>query len=125
MKHNPRLNEKIARLPGFADLPPLPPPRCSVLMHHKQTPVGASALTAIRATLREDTALGRLRGLAHATLDELAQEVCVAGEVDPSQGYEVALAGNATMTQLALGIDPEPVGVAPRAEAHTPGRQSR
>ena len=27
--------------------------------------------------------------------------------------YEVALAGNATMTALALGIDPEPLGVAP------------
>jgi uncharacterized 2Fe-2S/4Fe-4S cluster protein (DUF4445 family) len=27
--------------------------------------------------------------------------------------YEVALAGNATMTHLALGIDPEPLGVAP------------
>ena len=27
--------------------------------------------------------------------------------------YEVALAGNATMTHLVLGIDPEPLGVAP------------
>jgi uncharacterized 2Fe-2S/4Fe-4S cluster protein (DUF4445 family) len=27
--------------------------------------------------------------------------------------YEVALAGNATMTHLALGIDPEPLGMAP------------
>src|SRR5258708_9793742 len=25
MKHNPRLNEKVARLPGFGDLPPLGP----------------------------------------------------------------------------------------------------
>jgi glycine dehydrogenase subunit 2 len=25
MKHNPRLNEKLARLPGFADIPPLQP----------------------------------------------------------------------------------------------------
>ena len=25
MKHNPRLNEKMARLPGFADLHPLQP----------------------------------------------------------------------------------------------------
>ena len=33
--------------------------------------------------------------------------------VEPADVYEVALAGNATMTQLALGIDPEPVGVAP------------
>jgi uncharacterized 2Fe-2S/4Fe-4S cluster protein (DUF4445 family) len=33
--------------------------------------------------------------------------------VDPGQVYEVAIAGNATMTALALGIDPEPLGVAP------------
>ena len=26
MKHNPRLNEKLARLPGFADIHPLQPP---------------------------------------------------------------------------------------------------
>ena len=29
MKHNPRLNEKLARLPGFADLHPLARPRPS------------------------------------------------------------------------------------------------
>ena len=27
--------------------------------------------------------------------------------------YEIAVAGNATMIQLVLGVDPEPVGVAP------------
>jgi glycine dehydrogenase subunit 2 len=27
MKHNPRLNEKMARLPGFADIHPLQPQR--------------------------------------------------------------------------------------------------
>ena len=30
MKHNPRLNEKIARLPGFADAHPLHDARCLV-----------------------------------------------------------------------------------------------
>jgi glycine dehydrogenase subunit 2 len=29
MKHNPRLNEKVARLPGFADLHPLAPQSCA------------------------------------------------------------------------------------------------
>jgi uncharacterized 2Fe-2S/4Fe-4S cluster protein (DUF4445 family) len=33
--------------------------------------------------------------------------------VEPDEVYEVALAGNATMTALVLGIDPEPIGVAP------------
>ena len=33
--------------------------------------------------------------------------------MSPSEVYEVALAGNATMTHIVLGIDPEPLGVAP------------
>jgi uncharacterized 2Fe-2S/4Fe-4S cluster protein (DUF4445 family) len=35
------------------------------------------------------------------------------GEVEPREVYEIAVAGNATMTALVLGIDPEPLGVAP------------
>ena len=82
-------------------------------MLNKQQPFGADVITRISATMLDPLALDRLRDLAHQTLDELAQEVCTAGEVDPLQVYEVALAGNVTMTHLALGIDPEPVGVAP------------
>jgi hypothetical protein len=33
-------------------------------------------------------------------------EVLEAGEVEPDEVYEVALAGNATMTSCLLGIDP-------------------
>ncbi|MGZ4594529.1 MAG: ASKHA domain-containing protein, partial [Actinomycetes bacterium] len=82
-------------------------------MLNKQQPFGADVITRISATMMDPEALGRLRDLAHATLDELAQEVCTSAGVDPSHVYEVALAGNVTMTHLALGIDPEPVGVAP------------
>jgi len=39
--------------------------------------------------------------------------VCAEGGADPAEVYEVALAGNATMTHLVLGIDPEPLGMAP------------
>jgi uncharacterized 2Fe-2S/4Fe-4S cluster protein (DUF4445 family) len=57
--------------------------------------------------------LGRLREAAGQTLAVLARQVCREGGVDPGAVYEVAVAGNATMTALALGIDPEPLGVAP------------
>ena len=57
--------------------------------------------------------LDRLTELAHASLSELVGEVCDEAGIDPLDVYEVALAGNATMTHLALGIDPEPLGVAP------------
>ncbi|MEO7350968.1 MAG: ASKHA domain-containing protein [Marmoricola sp.] len=80
---------------------------------NKQQPFGGDVITRISATMMDPEALGRLQMLAAETLDELAQQVCVEGAVDPAHVYEVAIAGNATMTALALGIDPEPLGVAP------------
>ena len=82
-------------------------------MLNKQQPFGADVISRISATMMDTTALDRLRGFAQQTLAELSAEVCEEAGVDPLNVYEVALAGNATMTQLALGIDPEPLGVAP------------
>ena len=80
-------------------------------MLNKQQPFGADVISRISATMMDPDALGRLRHLAQETLAELTREVCET--IDPLNVYEVALAGNATMTQLLLGIDPEPLGVAP------------
>src|SRR6266702_3841601 len=82
-------------------------------MLSKQQPFGADVITRISAVMMDPAALGRLTGLAHETLNELAADVCAQAGVDPADVLEVALAGNATMTHLALGIDPEPLGVAP------------
>jgi uncharacterized 2Fe-2S/4Fe-4S cluster protein (DUF4445 family) len=82
-------------------------------MLNKQQPFGADVISRISATMLDPDALDRLRGLAADTLQELAEEVCAEGGIEPHDVYEVALAGNATMTQIALGIDPEPLGVAP------------
>ena len=78
-----------------------------------QQPFGADVISRISATMLNRDALGRLTGLAQQTLADLAATVCDRGGVDPGEVYEVAVAGNATMTHLALGIDPEPLGVAP------------
>jgi uncharacterized 2Fe-2S/4Fe-4S cluster protein (DUF4445 family) len=78
-----------------------------------QQPFGADVITRISATMLDPANLGRLAGLARDTLAGLAASVCQAGGVDPAEVYEVAVAGNATMTHLLLGIDPEPLGVAP------------
>jgi uncharacterized 2Fe-2S/4Fe-4S cluster protein (DUF4445 family) len=80
---------------------------------NKQQPFGADVISRISATMLDSRALDRLRQAAHATLAELTDEICREGGVDPAHVYEVALAGNATMTALALGLDPEPLGVAP------------
>jgi uncharacterized 2Fe-2S/4Fe-4S cluster protein (DUF4445 family) len=78
-----------------------------------QQPFGADVITRISATMTDPTALDRLTALAHQGLDQLVGEVCADGGVDRGEVYEIALAGNATMTHLALGLDPEPLGVAP------------
>ncbi len=88
-------------------------PAAVASMLNKQQPFGADVITRISATMLDPEALPRLRDLAQETLRELASEVCAEAGVDPVEVYEVALAGNATMTALVLGIDPEPLGVAP------------
>jgi len=82
-------------------------------MLNKQQPFGGDVITRISATMMDQAALPALQEAAAATLRELAAEVCTEGGVEPASVYEVAIAGNATMTALLLGIDPEPLGVAP------------
>jgi uncharacterized 2Fe-2S/4Fe-4S cluster protein (DUF4445 family) len=80
---------------------------------NQQQPFGADVITRISATMMDTGALARLTALARQTLAELAGEACAEGGIDPAEVYEIALAGNATMTHIVLGIDPEPLGVAP------------
>ncbi len=82
-------------------------------MLNKQQPFGADVITRISATMMDPGALDKLQQLAQETLGELTRAVCAQGGVQPHEVYEVAVAGNATMTHLVLGIDPEPLGMAP------------
>jgi uncharacterized 2Fe-2S/4Fe-4S cluster protein (DUF4445 family) len=82
-------------------------------MLNAQQPFGADVITRISATMMDPDALGMLRERAHETLATLTAEVCSEAGVDPSEVYEIVVAGNMTMLQLALGIDPEPLSMAP------------
>jgi uncharacterized 2Fe-2S/4Fe-4S cluster protein (DUF4445 family) len=82
-------------------------------MLNKQQPFGGDVISRISATMLDPASLGRLQDAAAQTLATLVEQVCREGGVDPRHVYEAALAGNATMTALLLGIDPEPLGVAP------------
>jgi uncharacterized 2Fe-2S/4Fe-4S cluster protein (DUF4445 family) len=82
-------------------------------MLNRQQPFGADVIARISATMIDAGALGELRRLAQETLDELTREVCEEGEVGPGEVYEIVVAGNVTMIQLVLGIDPEPLGMSP------------
>jgi uncharacterized 2Fe-2S/4Fe-4S cluster protein (DUF4445 family) len=61
----------------------------------------------------DKTSLEKLSQLAKETLVELTEQVITDSNVERRYIYEIAVAGNATMMQLALNIDPEPIGVAP------------
>ena len=82
-------------------------------MLNMQQQYGADVISRISATMLDPQKLFDLQRLAHETLDQLAGEVCDEAGVDRLDVYQVAVAGNATMVQIALGIDPEPLGVAP------------
>jgi uncharacterized 2Fe-2S/4Fe-4S cluster protein (DUF4445 family) len=82
-------------------------------MLNRQQPFGGDVISRISATMMDADALGELQDRAQSTLAELAREVCEEAGVAPEQVYEITLCGNVTMTQLALGIDPEPLSMAP------------
>jgi uncharacterized 2Fe-2S/4Fe-4S cluster protein (DUF4445 family) len=88
-------------------------PRAVRSILNAQQPFGADVISRISSTMMDDGALERLQEHAHETLRTLAEEVCVEAGVDPAEVYEVVVTGNVTMIQLALGIDPEPLSMAP------------
>ena len=82
-------------------------------MLNMQQPFGADVISRISATMLDHEALEALRTRAQETLAQLAREVCQESTIDMREIYEVVVTGNVTMIQLALGIDPEPLSMAP------------
>jgi uncharacterized 2Fe-2S/4Fe-4S cluster protein (DUF4445 family) len=82
-------------------------------MLNRQQPFGADVISRVSATMLDEGALDALTQRARETLEQLTQEVCAEAGVDPGEVYEITLCGNVTMMQLALGIDPEPLSMAP------------
>jgi uncharacterized 2Fe-2S/4Fe-4S cluster protein (DUF4445 family) len=82
-------------------------------MLNRQQPYGADVISRVSATMLDGDALGALQARASETLDTLAREVCEEAGIEPADVHEMTICGNVTMTQLALGIDPEPLSMAP------------
>jgi uncharacterized 2Fe-2S/4Fe-4S cluster protein (DUF4445 family) len=82
-------------------------------MLNRQQPYGGDVITRISATMMDEQALGALRDRAHETLATLCEEALAEAGVDAYEVYEITVCGNVTMMQLALGIDPEPLSMAP------------
>src|SRR3954464_1847588 len=82
-------------------------------MLNRQQPYGADVISRVSATMLDADALGALQARAAETLNQLAGEVCEEAGIEPGDVQEMTICGNVTMTQLALGIDPEPLSMAP------------
>jgi uncharacterized 2Fe-2S/4Fe-4S cluster protein (DUF4445 family) len=82
-------------------------------MLNRQQPFGADVITRVSATMMDEGALGQLQQRAHETFAELTAEVLQDAAVAPHEVYEITVCGNVTMMQIALGIDPEPLSMAP------------
>jgi uncharacterized 2Fe-2S/4Fe-4S cluster protein (DUF4445 family) len=82
-------------------------------MLNRQQPFGADVISRVSATMLDEGALDALQARAQETLAQLTQEVCAEAGVDPGEVYEICICGNVTMTQMALGMDPEPLSMAP------------
>ena len=82
-------------------------------MLNRQQPFGADVISRVSATMLDEGALDALQARAQETLAQLTQEVCAEAGVDPGEVYEICICGNVTMTQMVLGMDPEPLSMAP------------
>lgn len=82
-------------------------------MLNKQQPYGADVISRISAAMMDPQAGPLMQKAAIDTFNELIGEVCTEAGISSNQIYALSIAGNATMVQLLLGVDAEPVGVAP------------
>jgi uncharacterized 2Fe-2S/4Fe-4S cluster protein (DUF4445 family) len=82
-------------------------------MLNGQQQFGGDVISRISATMLDPEALTHLRSRAQDTLHDLAAETCAEAGVAIEEVYEITVCGNVTMMQLALGIDPEPLSMAP------------
>jgi uncharacterized 2Fe-2S/4Fe-4S cluster protein (DUF4445 family) len=82
-------------------------------MLNRQQPYGADVISRVSATMMDPDALEALQARAAETLNQLANEVCEEAGIARERVYEMVVCGNVTMTQIALGIDPEPLAMAP------------
>jgi uncharacterized 2Fe-2S/4Fe-4S cluster protein (DUF4445 family) len=82
-------------------------------MLNGQAPYGADVISRISHTMMEADGLATLHARIVETLNNLLDSLLAQANVARAHVYEVVAVGNATMLHLLLGIDPEPISVAP------------
>jgi uncharacterized 2Fe-2S/4Fe-4S cluster protein (DUF4445 family) len=86
---------------------------------NRQASFGADVISRVSHTMMEQNGLAELQTRIIETLNELLDQLTAQSGIAREQIYESVVVGNATMLHLLLGIDPEPISVAPFIPAIT------
>ncbi|MCL4396714.1 MAG: ASKHA domain-containing protein, partial [Chloroflexi bacterium] len=78
-----------------------------------QAPFGADVISRASYTMSEPDGLATLQTRIVETINNLFDGLLTASGVARENVYEAVAVGNATMLHLLLGIDPEPISIAP------------
>jgi uncharacterized 2Fe-2S/4Fe-4S cluster protein (DUF4445 family) len=80
---------------------------------------GADVLSRISHAMSTPRGLSELRDLAVSSINGIVETLAGRSGVAADRIYEMTVAGNATMVHLLLGVDPEPLSIAPFTPAFT------
>ncbi|TAH53549.1 MAG: DUF4445 domain-containing protein [Chloroflexota bacterium] len=80
---------------------------------NRQAPFGADVISRVSHTMLEQDGLAQLQARIVETLNDLLTQLTAQSGIARENIYEGVFVGNATMLHLLLGIDPEPISVAP------------
>lgn len=100
----------------------------SASMINPQKSYGLDVLSRIQHLREHPDALATLSQVIRQGIDQLIAELCAQTAVERMHIYQVAVAANATMTHLFLGVDASGIGASPyvaafSAEVSAPARQ--
>ncbi|MBI4675546.1 MAG: DUF4445 domain-containing protein [Chloroflexi bacterium] len=86
---------------------------------NRQAAFGADVISRVSHTMMEKNGLAELQTRILETLDDLLDQLTTQSDNARENIYESVIVGNATMLHLLMGIDPEPISVAPFIPAIT------
>lgn len=86
---------------------------------NRQASFGADVISRVSHTMMETGGLRELQARIIDTLNDLLDRLSAQSGIGREHIYECVVVGNATMLHLLMGIDPEPISVAPFIPAIT------
>lgn len=84
-----------------------------------QTSYGDDVISRIRKCRDENNGLSQLQRVMISALNDMIDTLVLETKIDRHDIYEVVIAGNTTMQQIACGLDPSPLGEMPFVPAFT------